>query len=77
MLRMLILLQQGYLPDDVHSDLPGNLPSGNKCVNLLGGISSGLLDSRITRRIEALEAFLPDRIFQLSNVLTDILRIGQ
>lgn len=74
---MLILLQQGCLPDDVHSDFPRDLPSGNKFVNLLGGISSGFLDSRITRRIEALEAFLPDRIFQLSNVLTDILRIDQ
>jgi hypothetical protein len=74
---MLILRKQGCLPHNIHSDLPRDLSSRNKCVNLPGSISGDLLDSRITRRIEALEAFLPYRIFQLSNVLTDILRIGQ
>jgi hypothetical protein len=65
---MLILQQQGCLPDDVHGDFPGNVPSCNKCVNLLGSICSSLSNSRITGRIKALEAFLLDRDFQLSNV---------
>lgn len=45
-------------PDDINSNLSGNVPCLNELIDLLGSALSGLLDARITRRVEALKALL-------------------
>jgi hypothetical protein len=45
-------------PDNVDRNLSGNMPCSNKLVDLLGSALSSLLNARITRRVEALEALL-------------------
>ena len=49
-------------PDDINRNLSGDVPCGNKLVDLLSSALSSLLDARITRRIEALEALLLDSL---------------
>jgi hypothetical protein len=49
-------------PDDINRNLSGDVPCGNKLVDLLSSALSSLLDARITRRVEALEALLLDSL---------------
>jgi hypothetical protein len=56
------LLQNICSPDNINRNLSGDVPSGNKLVDLLRSALSSLLDARVTRRVEALETLLLDSL---------------
>ena len=60
--------------DNIHGDLTRDPPRSDQLVYALRGALGSLLDARVTRRVEALEALLLDGLLELLDILTDVLR---
>jgi hypothetical protein len=54
--------QNVRLPDNIDRNLSGDVPCGDKLVDLLSSALSSLLNAGITRRVEALETLLLDSL---------------
>jgi hypothetical protein len=49
-------------PDDIDRNLSGDVPCSDELIDLLSSTLGSLLNARITRRVEALEALLLDSL---------------
>lgn len=60
--------------DNIHRDLTRDPPRGDQLVYALRGALGSLLDARVAGRVEALKVLLLDGLFELPDILTNVLR---